>query len=113
MNSVNQYAEFDAASLWLMDPATLKEKEDFGSLVFNVKYGFGTFVHFMKDLHAKTPSVTIDVSSGSATVTYQIEETMNLEGEDVSVTDSVEILLQMHAFDTSENADIKGFAITA
>jgi len=115
MNSIAQYKEFDNTNLYLIDPAVLQESADgeFGSLVHHVKYGFGTFVHFMKDLHAKTPSVSIDVSSGSATVTYQIEETMNLEGEDISVTDSVEILLQMHAFDTSENADIKGFAITA
>jgi len=109
MNSVLQYREFDSISLCVMDPVKLEENE---GLIFNVKYGFGTFVHFMKDLHAKTPQVTIDVDMGSATVNYEISDTMVLGDEEVTVTDQVQLLLQMFAFDNSHGQAPPGFAIT-
>lgn len=116
MSTLSQYEEFDECELLLLDPAELEENEDEGykSMLFNVKYGFGTLVHFMKDLHSKTPSVTIDPATGSATVSYLVEDKMVLDDEEVDVSEIVEIHLQMFAFDTeSETEAPKGFALKA
>merc|ERR1711974_496705 len=105
MNSIAQYKEFDNTNLYLIDPAVLQESADgeFGSIVHHVKYGFGTFVHFMKDLHSKTPDVEIDVDAGTAKVTYQVDETVEMGDAEVTVEEPVEILLQMYKFDQTED----------
>lgn len=116
MDSVNNYTEYDACDLCLIDPAVVTgDNEEFGSIVHHVKYGFGTFVHFMKDLHSKTPEVEIDVDAGTAKVTYQVDETVEMGDAEVTVEQPVEILLQMYKFDQPEDGSDppKGFAITA
>lgn len=109
MNSVLALKEYDQVELPIISPTKLQE-----SMCFNVKYGFGTLVHFMKDLHDKAEEhaaeVSIDVASGSAIVRYEIQQSMELGDEEVTVTDQVSILIQMYAFDDTE-VDENGNAI--
>lgn len=101
MNSVLQLQQFDKVELPIISPHKLTE-----SMCFNVKYGFGTLVHFMKDLHNKADEhaaeVSIDVDAGSAIVRYEIQQSMELGDEELVVTDQVSILVQMYAFDDTE-----------
>lgn len=119
MQSMEQYAEWDECDLLVIDPADLVEDGDEGNsykpLLFNVKYGFGTFVHFMKDLHAKSAaSVEINVETGSAVVSYPVAEELEMGDTEEMIDGQVEILLQMFAFDTESEVEApKGFALKA
>jgi len=137
-NSLAQYVSFDRGeSLEMYDPEVIDETPN----TFHVRFGLGTFIHLIRQYatnigtkeKVKVPNgvktITFagiefeDFESGCATVTYEIEEAGEVDGEGYELSEKLSVEVKLWQLlpkyidingggEKFETEDVPGFALT-